>query len=82
METCWDDDGDARLTSQCVEHRIKKLINSPIDNTFDSRILEQLKKKSNEISTDSSVSFHSALIIGSWDDTSSSKKDCSSVNSL
>jgi len=85
MERCWDDDADARLTSHCVEQRIKKLVYSPTDNTFDSQLLHQLKEHhQKEDSVDSSISCHSALIVGGWDDNSSNKKtsSASSTKSL
>ena len=76
MKTCWDEASDARITSHCVEQRIKKIIYSPSDNTFDAILLDQLKDCSNEVSTDSTSGY--------WDDASSTntKKNCSSVSSL
>ena len=80
MEKCWDDDSDARLTSHCVEQQLKQLVYSSTDE-FDSQLLNQLKEpREKEDSTDSSVSSHSALIVGRWDDNSSTKK-ASSVSS-
>ena len=78
MELCWDDDADARLTSQCVAQRIKRLIHSPPDNTFESHALEQLKDGEKENSQSSSISSNSALL---WDN-SSTRKDCASNKSI
>eukprot|EP00111_Clytia_hemisphaerica_P008938 TCONS_00026127-protein len=78
MELCWDDDADARLTSQCVAQRIRRLIHSPPDNTFQSHALEQLKEGEKENSQSSSISSNSALL---WDN-SSTRKDCTSNKSI
>jgi len=86
MERCWDDDSDARLTSQCVKQRIKRLITSPPDQTFDQSALEQLKEKCIEISQESSFGSNTAsmnsrstlLISDRWRDSSSIRKDDSS----
>ena len=89
MERCWDDDSDARLTSHCVKHRLKRLITSPSDATFDPTELEKMKEQfigqSPESSLGSqatSLSSHTALIITdrSWQDSSSIKKEDSNSN--
>lgn len=54
MESCWEDDGDARLTVQCVHERIKQLIYEPLDDTFALEFLEKLKMVTEEHSTKSS----------------------------
>ena len=61
MESCWEDDGGARLTVQCVHERIKQLIYEPPDDTYNQTYLDKLKTTFlHECSNQSSVCSNSS----------------------
>lgn len=70
IEECWDEEPDARLTSHCVLQRVKKLIFSPRDDTFDALLLEQLKEFEREDSQCSSNCAPASFIANNWDSRS------------
>ena len=64
MESCWDDDSDARLTSHCVEQRLKSLIESPPDcTTFEPQFLDLLKDSADECSTCSDSDSNTVVML-------------------